>query len=771
MAGGKPLLLASGGDALGLVYAALELADRVRYAANPMAALQIAKAESERPANRIRSVARCFVSEVEDKSWFYDRAMWSEYLDMLAAQRFNRFSMTFGIGYNWPMRVSDVYFYFTYPYLLKVPGYDARVKGLPDSERDRNLETLQFIGEQTARRGLQFQVGLWTHAYDVPPGSQPNYTIEGLTKENHAAYCRDALHSLLEAVPAIGGITLRIHGESGIPEGDYDFWRTVFQGIVKSGRKIEIDMHAKGMDFPMIDVALATGMPVKLSPKYWAEHMGLGYQQASIRELEMPPRESNAGGQFSLSNGSRKFLRYGYGDLLKEDRRYGILYRIWPGTQRTLLWGDAALASGYGRTANFCGSDGVELCEPLSFKGRMGSGLPGGRCAYADAALNPKYDWQKFEYTYRVWGRLTYDPAANPYGWRRYLVNRFQGAAAAVEAALANASRILPLITTAHGASASNNAYWPEIYTNMPIVDAGRKHPYGDTPAPKVFASVSSFDPQLFSTIAEYAEELLGGERSGKYSPLDVSVWLENAANAAEKNVGGLGIATDLSIQAGIGHFFGWKILSALFWAIYEKSGDAAAGEEALKAYRKAREAWAALAAAAKPVYEADITYGPQPHLRGNWADRLPAIDEDIADMQRRIRPGAGGAAVASAIGRALSHVPVRPRGAVHTPPAQVTAGESLPIEISFDGADERTVRLHYRRVNQAEPWLSAPMEARGGAYRAAIPGEYTRSPYPLQYYFEFREKSGGAALYPGFDEDLSNQPYFVVRLRKPVNL
>ncbi len=76
-------------------------------------------------------------------------------------------------------------------------------------------------------------------------------------------------------------------------------------------------------------------------------------------------------------------------------------------------------------------------------------------------------------------------------------------------------------------------------------------------------------------------------------------------------------------------------------------------------------------------------------------------------------------------------------------------------------------MRLYYRRVNHAAPWLSAPMEARGGAHRAAIPGEHTRSPYPLQYYFEFREKSGGAALYPGFDEDLANQPYFVVRLRR----
>ncbi|MDQ2948348.1 MAG: hypothetical protein M3Y27_20825, partial [Acidobacteriota bacterium] len=225
-------VFAVGYDPLGLVYAALELADRVRFAAMPLAALQLAQAEQERPANSIRSIARCFESDVEDKSWYYDRAMWSEYLGMLAAQRINRFSMTYGLGYNWPMPVSDVYLYFTYPFLFAVPGYDVRAKGLPDAERDRNLEMLRYIGEQTVRRGMQFQVGLWTHAYTVPPKSQPNYVIEGLSEDNHAAYCRDALHLLLESVPSIGGITFRIHGESGIPEGAYDFWTTVFQGIV-----------------------------------------------------------------------------------------------------------------------------------------------------------------------------------------------------------------------------------------------------------------------------------------------------------------------------------------------------------------------------------------------------------------------------------------------------------------------------------------------------------------------------------------------------------
>ena len=47
--------------------------------------------------------------------------------------------------------------------------------------------------------------------------------------------------------------------------------------------------------------------------------------------------------------------------------------------------------------------------EPLSFKGRRGSGLPGGRNAYADTSLTPTGgDWEKFTYTFRLFGRLLY---------------------------------------------------------------------------------------------------------------------------------------------------------------------------------------------------------------------------------------------------------------------------------------------------------------------------------------------------------------------------
>src|ERR1039457_3594740 len=190
---GRNVVLACGRDARGLMYAVLDLADRVQNSGDPIAALAIGKAVIEQPANKVRSIARLFTSDVEDKPWFYDREMWPRYLTMLAAQRFNRFNLSFGIGYDFLTKVTDAYFVFAYPFLLSVPGYNVRVPQLPDAERDANLKMLQFIGEQAAARGIEFQLGLWMHGYEWIDSPHPNYTIAGVDKTNHGPYSRDAL--------------------------------------------------------------------------------------------------------------------------------------------------------------------------------------------------------------------------------------------------------------------------------------------------------------------------------------------------------------------------------------------------------------------------------------------------------------------------------------------------------------------------------------------------------------------------------------------------
>jgi hypothetical protein len=785
-AGKHSLVLACGSDPRGLTYAILELADRVNYSSDALRSLKLNHSVVEKPANRVRSNMRLFASDVEDKAWFYDRAFWSRYLTMLATERFNRFSLALGLGYDFPVDIHDAYFHFAYPFLVAVPGYDVRVTSFTEAEREQNLHMLRFISDETAARGLQFQLGLWTHAYRWTNSPHANHVIEGLNPDNHAAYCRDALAALLKACPAISGVTFRVHGESGVAEGSYAFWKTVFQGLTQCGRTVGLDMHAKGMDSEMIEVALSTGLPVSISPKFWAEHMGLPYHQAGIRPTEMPPQGRKDEGFFSKSSGSRSFLRYGYGDLLVEGRRYDVLHRIWPGTQRLLLWGDPVFASAYSRAASFCGSSGMELFEPLSFKGRKGSGLPGGRDGYADASLKSvDGDFEKYALGYRLWGRLLYHPEADLEPWRRLLTAGCGYGAKAAQQSLSNASRILPLITTAHTPSAANNNYWPEIYTNMPIVDAGRKHPYGDTPSPKRFGTVSPLDPQLFTTVEQYADALLAGKSDGRYSPLEVSDWLLAMANAATRFIKDANketkagstptfrrLAADVAIQANIGRFFASKFRASVAYALYQRTGEKRLLEIGISAYTEARQAWAQIASETKGVYVSDITFGLEPQLRGHWQDRLLAIDEDIRDMEKQ-RLGSLQAVTDQVSKETLDRIlrvltSLVPRPAVrvqHVPALSFHKGSPLEIEMAISHANPISVSLVYRHTNQAEQFVTSEMShQKEGAFRVVIPASYTDSPFPLQYYFQLRNDLGNTWLYPGLGPSLSQQPYYVVR-------
>lgn len=797
-------VLVSASDALGFVYGLLELAERVRFGSHPMEALRLRETVEEKPANQVRSVGRYFCSELEDKSWYYDKAFWSGYLDTLVASRFNRFALAYGLEYDFPRGVTDDYLHFPYPYLVEVPGFpDVRVMQLATAEgarlatpvplstaeREKNFAALRFVAAEAAARGLHFQLGIWTHAYQWTDSPNAYHRIEGLTPENHARYCRDALAILLKEVPEIQGLTMRVHGESGIPEGSYDFWQTLFEAVSGCGRRVEIDMHAKGVDQRMIDIAVATGMPVKLGAKYSAEHQSLGYQQADIRVLEIPSAKRIAAQNtpFSLSGGSRLFTRYGYGDFLHEGAHFQLLFRLWPGTQRHLLSADPEMAAAYGRTSSFCGAVGLDLMEPLTFKGREGSGAPGGRCAYADPSLNPLFDWQKYEYYYRVWGRNLYNPDGDPASWRRYLRLQFGSGASATETSLAQASRILALLTSAHLASASNHDLWYEMPTNMPIVLGSEPSPYGDTPTPKSFGTVSPLDPQMFSTVVEYAQDLLAGTPSPKYSPIEVAQWVEDcvaassaALDEARRTVRSpkagafRRIEEDVLIQIGLGTFFAHKLRTAVLYEMFQRTGDADAGNAAVNHYQQARDAWATMAKRANSVYRADVSYGRIPKRRGHWSNRLPGIDTDLAAMKAKVQAGNTSASQGRTAAGALQTVKARPnRPSIpceHAPQKSFRPGQPLSLTLltppSAAGVVPASVRLMYRHVNQAERWNSVETSSTGGRYTGNIPAEYTNSEYALEYYFVVEDGKGAPRMFPGFNRSFSNQPYFAVYKR-----
>ncbi|HYW88658.1 MAG TPA: hypothetical protein VFB50_12860, partial [Chloroflexota bacterium] len=725
---GRDVVVAAGADPRGLVYATLELADRVTTASgDPVAVLHQDRPLIQEPANAIRSVARLFVSDVEDLPWFRDAEFWRRYLSMLARYRFNRIHLAFGIGHDFLRNVVDAYLLFPYPFLVAVPGYNVRVPGLSEDERECNLQALRFASDEAAARGLHFQLGVWTHAYAWVDSPNANYEVEGLTPDNHAQYCRHAIRGILDACPSIAGVTFRVHGESGVAEGNYDFWRQVFRGVVDCGRRVELDLHPKGLGPVMLQVALETGLPVTISPKYTAEHMGLPGHQVAIRELERRPvgdeeRDAFREHLMNQSGAALRYTRYGNADFLHEDRSYGVFYRIWPGTQRFLLWGDPVLAAGYGRFGSFSGSLGVEVCEPLSFKGRRGSGMPGGRQGYAEAELHHAggADWEKFDITYRLFGRLLYSPAEDASVWRRAFAHNFGSRAAEpVETALASASRILPLVTSAYHPSAANNRYWPEVYTNMPIVDERRDHPYRDTPRPRRFGTASPLDPGLFIGVDEFVRETLATQPSGRVSPLRVATCLDNLADRALTALSEVkqraadpfsahvrGLVVDVAMQAGLGRFFAAKLRAGVAYALYRAVGDRARLRQALDAYTEARAAWLDVVDLGR-VYQSDLTVGREPWLRGHWSDRLAAIEADLADMRTEFDDVCGSDNLPAAPPLSELEPPAPAVTHEHRAPDPFGRGQAIPVTLRLRGAVASIrVELHFRHLNQAETYI-----------------------------------------------------------------
>ena len=109
----------------------------------------------------------------------------------------------------------------------------------------------------------------------------------------------------------------------------------------------------------------------------------------------------------------------------------------------------------------------------------------------------------------------------------------------------------------------------------------------------------------------------------------------------------------------------------------------------------------------------------------------------------------------------AIAEPPPRPSSEVrHLAPDQFRPGSDLPLVLTAEAGV--SAQLLYRHVNHGERWRSLPMSQEGDSQRGAIPGDYTNSPYPLQYYFVL-QRGAQAWLWPGFNASLSNQPYLAV--------
>jgi hypothetical protein len=333
------------------------------------------------------------------------------------------------------------------------------------------------------------------------------------------------------------------------------------------------------------------------------------------------------------------------------------------------------------------------------------------------------------------------------------------------------------------------------MFTPLSILPPLGRPLYTDSPTPHNVSAISPLDPQLFTTIDQHAKDLISGTPNARYNSSEVIAWLENLVATSTRGLAAARIAAgskartpefrraeeDILILNGLGAYYANLFRAALLYSLSEQSHDASAVNEAITAYGKARSAWAAMASRAQTVYASDISYGSTPFRRGHWADRLPAIDADLEALNAFVIQRYGEVlatlsnvpssshkhpqAPKDAPAQRTFHTAPRPiLAAHHTPAASFHSGSDLALTIATPATVTEAI-LWYRHVNHGERWLSTPMQHQGTMHKAAIPAAYTRSPYPLQYYFELHTATA-ATLHPAFNPTLSNQPYYAVHKR-----
>jgi len=804
---GKPLVLLAGSDDRGVMYALLDVADRIGWAAGAAGPLSEVRDAREKPFVPERALSIYTMHRKHVESFFYDEAYWARFLDTLAENRWSSFVLI--LGYS-----PATYFAPPYPFFFDVDGFpQIRVEGLSKAGRKRNLDALNRIIAMTHERGLDFTLGIWDHIPRKPRG----YTLPvGVTKANLVSYTKAAIAKLLRVVPELDAIQFRMHWESGLPRDErvlLDFWGSVFQMIKDADRDIRVDVRAKGLPDSVIARGIEVGVPLRVTTKYWMEQMGLPFHPTHIHPKNQHDR------------------RHGYADLLRYPQKFKMHWKLWNGgTTRILLWGSPDYARRFAASTHLYGGEGYEVNAPLATKMAM---FPREEPFDLLAPEHRYYDYEfeRYWHFFQTFGRAGYNPDTPPEVWRRAFERRFgSDAAPFVEKGLHRASQILPRIVA-----------YSYPYNLFPTLTGwAERRRQGDLPD---YAEALPSDTQQFLSIDQAARNRLDGKESAKVHPLTSSRWFAQTASDilglvgdAEKRIGTkrskefVSTMVDLRILAGLALYHSHRARAGFWWALHKRSGGLHALDDAIRHEGKAVKAWEKIVEAAGNVYCDNLMFGRG--LSGHWKDELVKLEQGVAKLRKKragLRPSREGK------GLAIAHVPLRRaapgkelviratvsgngpasrvqlaytadgdgysrvamqaaephlyqaavpaakvarglryfieaddgQGRVAAFPAKAPAAKPLTVTARVsDRSGVKWVRLRYRSVSQFFDYKTLEMRPTGrdNEYQAVVPGEHLPREWDFMYLFEVMDTQGNGKIYPDLEKET---PYVVVRLER----
>ena len=763
----RETLLVAGTDERGLMYALLELADRIEV--DGIDVLATVENTVETPDNAVRGVDRFLEDPVED-SWFYDDSFWRYYLSRLARYRFNRLVLTTGY-------ISD-FMSPPYPFLVDVPGYpEVELTNEGDVGRDETLAQLRRVGQLCDAYGLEFVFASWQQQ----PRENSQLIANLPEEEEFIEYCGDGMYRLLTECPEIEGVQLRVNWEAGVSSGeqlDYDldraegtaesFWRGIVDAVDAADedrdRDVHLDLRAKGLTDSLIEYAVETGLDVTVPTKFWCESTGLPYHNSRMRSEELAHLDD-----------PNKGRRYGYADFLRDSRAYSVLYRLWSiGTNRVFVWGDPDYGRRFGESAQFGDATGFEVTPPLSIKGGAADGEAWP--LFADERLRDyEYEDERYWAWYLTFGRFGYSSGTDSAVWHREFERRFGEAAAAVSDGYRAASKILPLVTAAHLTRHPATSNWAELDTGGALFGEHNSNPrIGDV----TYATAEPSDPGLFYGIEEYVADRETDDEDRRYTPPQVREWYLRLADEVRTAVDRIGdeqsgelraTLLDFRMLADLAEFHASQITAAMRLTTYRRGDDT---EALCDAYRHAQWSvgiWERISERGDDTYHRDLSFVMDD--RGQWREYLGDLEADLERLEQLL--GTAGIDT-DGVGdplppEAASDRPGSPSfplpTASLTVPEQCPAGRDVAVTVrtgEYDGPSD--FRLRYRRANHYEgDFETVEMVGDGNQHRGSIPGDYVTGEFDLLVFVTAVNDAGDPVIVPGLGHAEDPFPYRVI--------
>lgn len=717
---GAPAVAVAGSDSVGLMYALLDMADRINWTEGKSDPFAHIHSIVQSPYTTERSMSIYTMHRGVWESRLHDRSHWIRTFEMMAASRLNSFAIIFGYengGFMAP----------AYPYFFDVPGFpEVRFVGLGEAEQEENAEAFRWMIDTAHAHGIGVVAGLWDHIYrgGVQDGGMPNAptpgeerpgTVVGVTGENVAEYNRGAIERFLAVFPEIDGLQLRMHNESGLaPDEMGTFWHGVFQIIKEERPGLKLDLRAKELPDSIIDDAIDMGLNVRITTKYWMEQIGLPYHPTHVNVQNQHDR------------------RHSYADLLRNPQRFDIHWRLWNSvTSGGLLWADPEWVRRFVVSTRLRGRS-FEFNEPNAtwMLGRPHDSRP-------LPVHTAPYRWYRYEverhwHTVRLFGRLGYDPSAGPEIWEREFRRRFGGAGDAAGKALHAASAVANRIVAA--------AYcYPMFPTTMGSACRDSQGRLSE------FALGEGSDIQQFVSFREEANLRLNGGSTARRRPGDTARWFERRAidilalvAEAEKTTDPSPeltcILTDARILAHLARFYAKRIPAAVAYNLFSLTGDLFALDDAVDGERAAVAEWRLMADAAGDVYAKNLPVGVRrPALHGHWRDEGERLEGWLAELEKFHNEQESAPSQGSA---ALAHVPVTRHSSTEDLIIRATVKwphDTKRVNVTMTGGTRRT----------------RPMEHHGGGrYFLAIPAEELRDRF--RYAIDAQSRNGHRIATPG---------------------